>query len=148
MRGWGSDEEGEGKMIEIDGVAENGDRLTYRVIFRYANWTATAESDPDDYIFVHVPGTDLFKTVTISIGLKVAVYDLDGHLLMLEEIPVADPADVTVELQDGNQILREASPQADGASFRVPQCNTPYFYVVFDTKNKRVAKGGKFMLVE
>ena len=139
----------EGKTIELDGVAENGDRLTYTITFRYAEWSATAESDPDDYLFLHVPGSDEFKIVTISIGLRVGVYDMNGHLLFMGDIPVAQPADVEVEIESsGNQVLKSASPSADGAVFKAPQANVPYFYVVFNTKNKRVAKGGKFMLID
>ncbi len=138
----------EGKTIELDGVAENGDRLTYTITFRYAEWSATAECDSDDYLFLHVPGSDEFKIVSISIGLRVGVYDLNGHLLFMGEIPVAQPADVEVEIESsGNQVLKSASPNADGAVFKAPQTNVPYFYVVFNTKNKRVAKGGKFMLI-
>lgn len=142
-------EDYEGKFIEIDGVAENGDRITYRVTFRYANWSATADVDTTDYVFVHIPGTRQYKAVSISIGLKVAVYDMTGSLLLLEEVPVADPADVTVEITaDGDQRLVDINPDANGVVFEVPVMRTPYFYVFFDTKQKRVAKGGKFMLTD
>lgn len=142
-------EEYEGKFIEIDGVAENGDRLTYRVTFRYANWSATAEVDTTDYVFVHLPGTCQYKAVSISIGLRVAVYDMKGQLLLLEDVPVADPADVTVEITpEGDQRLVDINPNANGVVFDVPVMRTPYFYVFFDTKQKRVAKGGKFMLCD
>lgn len=142
-------EDYEGKFIEIDGVAESGNRLTYRLTFRYANWSATADVDTDDYVFIHVPGTRTYKAVSISIGLSVAVYDLNGHLLLLGDVPVVDPADVTVEVEaDGNQRIVDVSPTANGVDFEVPQMRTPYFYVFFDTKQKRVAKGGKFMLTE
>lgn len=142
-------EDYEGKSIEIDGVAENGNRITYRVIFRYANWSATADADKDDYLFVHVPGSHQYKAVSISIGLSVAIYDENGQLLMMEEVPVVDPNDATVEVTSyGNQRLISVEPDADGVIFEVPVMNTPYFYVFFDTKQNRVAKGGKFMLVE
>lgn len=142
-------EDYEGKYIEIDGVAESGNRITYRLTFRYANWSATADVDNNDYLFIHIPGTHQYKAVSISIGLKVAIYDLEGQLLLLEDVPVVDPADATVEISaEGDQQLVSVEPDAEGVIFDVPVENTPYFYVFFDTKQKRVAKGGKFMLVE
>ena len=65
---------------------------------------------------------------------------------MLQEVPVADPADVVVEIDEkGNQILVDALPSAAGAYFQARPEHI-YFYVFFDSKTKKIAKGGKFML--
>ena len=59
---------------------------------------------------------------------------------------VADPADVVVEIDEkGNQILTEALPSAAGVYFQ-PRQGHVYFYVFYDSKTKKIAKGGKFML--
>lgn len=142
-----TDEEG-GSFIEIDGVAEDGTILTYTVHFQLANWVVTAEVDDDDFLFVPVKGTDTYLAVTISSDVRCGVYDLDGHLLKLEEVPVADPAFVKVETdEDGNQKLVEVYDGCNGMIFEVPNFGQPYCYVFYNVKTKRVGKGGKFMLI-
>jgi len=137
-----------GKKIEIDGVAQDGTRITYTILFRYANWAAMATVDPNDYIFKHINGSDQYIAVTISVGVQLAVYDMYGHMLFLGDVPVADPAFVKVEVDSasGDQKLVEIYDGVEGLLFEVPNYNQPYFYVFFDSKTKRIAKGGKFAL--
>lgn len=136
-----------GSYIEIDGVAEDGTVLTYVVHFVAANWTSSPDVSADEYIFLYV-GDGQYKAVTIGLSVQVAIYDMNGHLQTIGEVPVADPNDVTVEVdEEGKQHLVDASPSAAGFVFTVPVLNQPYFYTFFNARNKRVAKGGKFMLV-
>ena len=84
--------------------------------------------------------------MTISIGVQIGIYDVNGRLLMIETLPTAHPEDVVVEVdEDGNQKLVSALPSAVGAYF-APPTNQVLFYVFFDSKTKKVAKGGKFQL--
>ena len=132
-----------GTTVDVYGIAEDGTMLTYSLSFTFANWAPSAEVDPDDYFFFYL-GDGRYKAVTIGIGVQFAVYDMAGRIVMLQELPTADPSDVEVEVQaDGNQILRWATPDANGAVFHA-QAGQPYFYVFFDSKTKHVAKGGKF----
>lgn len=134
-----------GKQVEIYGEAEDGTIVTYRLTFRYANWNASSIVDADDYLFFYI-GDGLYKAVTIGIGIQFAVYDMSGHRLVMENLPVADPSDVYVELEmSGNQRLMKASPNAAGYIFK-PLPGQAYFYVFYDSKTKKIAKGGKFML--
>lgn len=136
-----------GKDVEIFGIAEDGTTLTYLLQFRYANWTATSDVDTDDYIFYYA-GNGQYKAVTISIGVQIAIYDVNGALLKIETVPVAHPSDVIVEAdEEGNQKLISALPSATGVYF-TPPTNQVLFYVFFDSKTKRVAKGGKFQLIQ
>lgn len=138
----------EGQMLEIDGVAENGARLTYSVLFRSANWSASPDVTAGEYLFMHIPGTDTYRAVTLGLNVTVAVYTADGRLVEQGEVPTADPNDVRVEVDgEGKQHLVEAYPTADGYDFRVPELGKTYFYVFFDVRHKRVAKGGKFALL-
>ena len=132
-----------GTTVDVYGIAEDGTMLTYSLTFTFANWAPSADVDPDDYLFFYL-GNGQYKAVTISIGVQFAVYDMSGRLIMLQEVPTADPSDVEVDIKaDGNQILRRATPDADGVVFNA-QAGQPYFYVFFDSKTKHVAKGGKF----
>ena len=113
--------------------------------FRYANWNASTETDTDDYLFFYA-GNGQYKAVTIRIGVQIGIYDVNGRLLKIETLPTAHPEDVVVEVdEDGNQKLVSALPSAAGAYF-APPTNQVLFYVFFDSKTKKVAKGGKFQL--
>ena len=132
-----------GTMVDVYGIAEDGTMLTYSLAFTFANWAPSAEVDPDDYFFFYL-GDGRYKAVTIGIGVQFAVYDMAGRLVLFQTLPTADPADVEVDVdQNGNQILRSALPSADGVVFDA-KAGQPYFYVFFDTKTKRIEKGGKF----
>lgn len=134
-----------GKDVEVFCTAQDGTTMVYVLQFRYANWNASAETDTDDYIFYYA-GDGQYKAVTISIGVQVGIYDVNGRLLMIETLPTAHPEDVVVEIdEDGNQKLVSALPSAAGVYF-APPTNQVLFYVFFDSKTKKVAKGGKFQL--
>ncbi len=134
-----------GKDVEVFCTAQDGTTIVYVLQFRYANWNASAETDTDDYLFFYA-GDGQYKAVTISIGVQVGIYDVNGRLLMIETLPTAHPEDVVVELdEDGNQKLISALPSAAGVYF-APPTNQVLFYVFFDSKTKKVAKGGKFQL--
>ena len=132
-----------GTKVDLYGIAEDGTMVTYKLTFEFAEWVPSAEVDPDDYVFFYL-GNGQYKAVTISIGVQFAVYDMAGRLIMRQDLPTADPSDVDVYVeQNGNQILRRATPDADGIVFNA-KAGQPYFYVFFDSKTKKVAKGGKF----
>lgn len=140
-------DEGEDKLIEIDGIAENGTRITYTVRFTYAKWTSTPEVTEGENLVMHIPGTMTYKAVTLGLNVTVSIYDGNGHRIAFGGVPAADPNDVVVEIdEDGHQNIVEAYDTADGFEFEVPHTNEVYFYVFFDVRNKRVAKGGKFMV--
>ena len=134
-----------GKDVEVFCTAQDGTTMIYVLQFRYANWNASTETDTDDYLFFYA-GDGQYKAVTISIGVQIGIYDVNGRLLKIETLPTAHPEDVVVEVdEDGNQKLVSALPSAAGVYF-APPTNQVLFYVFFDSKTKKVAKGGKFQL--
>ena len=134
-----------GKDVEVFCTAQDGTTMVYVLQFRYANWNASTETDTDDYLFFYA-GDGQYKAVTINIGVQIGIYDVNGRLLMIETLPTAHPEDVVVEVdEDGNQKLVSVLPSAVGAYF-APPTNQVLFYVFFDSKTKKVAKGGKFQL--
>jgi hypothetical protein len=134
-----------GKDVEVFCTAQDGTTMVYVLQFRYANWNASAETDTDDYLFFYA-GDGQYKAVTISIGVQIGIYDVNGRLLKIETLPTAHPEDVVVEIdEDGNQKLVSALPSAAGVYY-APPTNQVLFYVFFDSKTKKVAKGGKFQL--
>lgn len=140
-----TDEEG-GSFIEIDGVAEDGTTITYIVHFVGANWSPSPDVNVDEYRFLSIGGGQ-YKAVTIGLNVQIAIYDMMGHLLEMGKVPTVDVNDVVVEVDaDGKKRIVEVLPSADGYIFTAAP-GQPYFYVFFDTRTKRIAKGNKFMTV-
>jgi len=134
-----------GKQVEIYTEAQNGQSMTYVLEFQYAAWTPSSTADTDDYLFFPIGGGQ-YKAVTIGVGIQIAIYDMNGSLQMIQTLPVADPGDVVVEVdQQGEQRLLRADPGADGIIFTAAPGKI-YFYVFYDSKTKKIAKGGKFGL--
>jgi hypothetical protein len=136
------------KLIEVDGIAEDGTRLTYAVYFTFADWTPTTEAVPGDCIFFPVPGaTNTFRAVTISLGVKCAIYSPHGHLLTIMDVPVLDVNDVEVETNaNGEQVIKEGSVPNDaiGADY-VARPGEPFIYIFYNTETKRIGRGGKYL---
>ena len=136
------------KLIEIDGIAQDGTILTYSVHFTFADWSPTSEAVPGDCLFFPVKGAhNTFRAVTISLGVKCAIYTKNGHLLTLMDVPVLDVNSVEVEKNaNGEQVIKEGSVpnDANGADY-VSRTGEPFMYIFYNTNTKRIGRGGKYM---
>ena len=132
-----------GYRVQLFTTAQDGSSLTYTLTFDFANWNASTTIDTDDYLFFAI-GNGQFKAVTIGVGVQLGIYDLSGRMMLLGDVPTADPSDVEVEVgTDGNQRIVNVLPSAGGLIYDAPQ-GQALFYVFFDSKTKKIAKGGKF----
>lgn len=136
------------KLIEIDGIAQDGTILTYSVHFTFADWSPTSEAVQGDCLFFPVKGTpNTFRAVTISLGVKCAIYTTNGHLVTLMDVPVLDVNSVEVEKnENGEQVIKEGSVpnDANGAEY-VSRTGEPFVYIFYNTNTKRIGRGGKYM---
>ena len=136
------------KLIEVDGIAEDGTRLTYSVYFTYADWSPTADAVIGDCLFFPVQGAEnTFRAVTISLGVKCAIYSVNGALLTIMDVPVLDVNSVEVEHnENGEQVIKEGSVPNDaiGADY-VATPGMPFVYIFYDGNSKRIGKGGKYL---
>ena len=136
------------KLIEIDGIAEDGTRLTYSVYFTFADWSPTSNAVVGDCLFFPVKGTrGTFRAVTISLGVKCAIYTLSGQLITIMDVPVLDVNSVEVELNaNGEQVIKEGSVPNDaiGAEY-VSRSGEPFVYMFYNANTKRIGRGGKYV---
>lgn len=136
------------KLIEIDGIAQDGTILTYSVYFTFADWSPTSEAVQGDCLFFPVKGApNTFRAVTISLGVKCAIYTTNGHLVTLMDVPVLDVNSVEVEKnENGEQVIKEGSVpnDANGAEY-VSRTGEPFVYIFYNTNTKRIGRGGKYM---
>lgn len=136
------------KLIEIDGIAQDGTILTYAVYFTFADWSPTADAVPGDCLFFPVKGSyNTFRAVTISLGVKCAIYTLSGQLITMMDVPVLDVNSVEVETNaNGEQVIVEDSVSNDaiGADY-VAKSREPFIYMFYNSNTKRIGRGGKYM---
>jgi hypothetical protein len=136
------------KLIEIDGIAQDGTILTYSVYFTFAEWSPTADAAPGDCLFFPVQGAhNTFRAVTISLGIKCAIYTLNGSLITIMDVPVLDVNSVEVEIKEnGDQTIKEGSVPNDalGADYEA-KAGEPFVYIFYNVNNRRISKGGKFI---
>ena len=136
------------KLIEIDGIAQDGTILTYAVYFTFADWSPTADAVPGDCLFFPVKGThNTFRAVTISLGVKCAIYTLSGQLITMMDVPVLDVNSVEVETNaNGEQVIVAGSVPNDaiGADY-VAKSREPFIYMFYNSNTKRIGRGGKYV---
>ena len=136
------------KFIEIDGIAQDGTILTYSVHFIFADWSPTADAVVGDCLFFPVQGTrNTFRAVTISLGVKCAIYTLSGQLITIMDVPVLDVNSVEVEHnENGEQVIKEGSVPNDaiGADY-VARSGEPFVYMFYNVNTKRIGRGGKYV---
>ncbi len=136
------------KLIEIDGIAQDGTILTYAVYFTFANWSPTADAVPGDCLFFPVKGSyNTFRAVTISLGVKCAIYSFTGQLITMMDVPVLDVNSVEVETNaNGEQVIVAGSVPNDaiGTDY-VAKSREPFIYMFYNTNTKRIGRGGKYM---
>jgi hypothetical protein len=136
------------KLIEIDGIAQDGTRLTYSVYFNFANWTPSTDAIVGDCLFFPVQGAyNTYRAVTISLGVKCAIYSINGTLITIMDVPVLDVNSVEVEYNGyGQPVIKSGSVPNDaiGADY-VSKAGEPFIYMFYNINNKRIGKGGKFV---
>jgi len=136
------------KLIEIDGIAQDGTILTYAVYFTFADWSPTADAVAGDCLFFPMKGTrNTFRAVTISLGVKCAIYSFTGQLITMMDVPVLDVNSVEVETNaNGEQVIVEGSVPNDalGAEY-VAQSGETFIYIFYNSNTKRIGRGGKFI---
>ena len=136
------------KLIEIDGIAQDGSILTYSVYFTFADWSPTADAVPGDCLFFPVQGAhNTFRAVTISLGVKCAIYTTNGQLITIMDVPVLDVNSVEVENnENGEQVIKEGSVPNDaiGADY-VSEYREPFVYIFYNSNSKRIGRGGKYL---
>ena len=136
------------KLIEIDGIAQDGTILTYSVYFTFADWSPSSDAISGDCLFFPVQGAhNTFRAVTIALGVKCAIYNMTGQLITIMDVPVLDVNSVEVTRNaNGEQVIKEGSVpnNAIGADY-VARSGEPFVYIFYNANTKRIGRGGKYM---
>ncbi len=136
------------KLVEIDGIAQDGTILTYSVHFIFADWSPNSDAVPGDCLFFPVKGMpNTFRAVTISLGVQCAIYTPSGQLITMMQVPVLDVNSVEVKRNEkGEQVIVEGSVPNDaiGVDY-VSRPGEPFIYMFYNVNTKRIGRGGKYI---
>jgi hypothetical protein len=136
------------KLVEIDGIAQDGTILTYSVHFIFADWSPNSDAVPGDCLFFPVKGMpNTFRAVTISLGVQCAIYTPSGQLITMMQVPVLDVNSVEVKRNEkGEQVIVEGSVPNDaiGVDY-VSRLGEPFIYMFYNVNTKRIGRGGKYI---
>lgn len=136
---------GVGEKTYIYCTAADGSETAYTILFAISDINGQNTPNSSSCYWMHIPGTTQYKAVTISMNVQCAIYDINGQLLLRQEVPMVNPNKVDVgENNQRQQIILTVDPSAEGAIFDIPQLNRAYFYVFFQDDMKICS--GKFSL--
>ena len=126
----------------LDGQTE----VIYYVIMQYTDIKTTDNPKETDVLLKHLEGSNQFAAYTIRQNVQLALFDQSGVLLEIQTIPVCDPNDSHIVInQDGKELLYDISSNAEGYVFSLPWDNRVYFYVFYENFNK-IIRSGKLMI--
>ncbi len=136
-----------GELTNIYCTAQDGTEKVYTILFRYSEIDVNATPNEGSCYWEYVPGTMQYKAVTICNNVQCAVFDFEGHLLMMQDVVKANPNSVDIGLNRyGQQVIYQVSADAEGTLFTMPFANQTYFYVFFQNGQKILS--GKFLLAQ
>lgn len=125
--------------------AEDGSVRTYTFHFPYSAINSAVTPGTNDVFMKVLPGCELFFA-SIRSNVSVGLYDMYGHMVGYQKVPVANPNDVyMVELENGSECLVDVTSPNSGCTMKATP-DEMYFYVFFE--GKRRIKAGKVLIAQ
>ena len=134
-----------GDTCEIICTADDGTERRYYVHFAVMNVTTGAVANSNDVLIKRMPGSLNLLVATIRNDVKIALYDQNGRLLLLEDVPVANANDAQVS--DDPITTERLSDVVDPSSGLVIPLipGQIYQYSFFVAGGTKRIKSGKFI---
>ena len=124
-------------------IAEDGSERVYTIHIKSSTISTSQSPSAYDVLMKHVPGSSDIIFATTRKNISVAVYNTDGQLLFLSDVPASSQNDIVVinNTAGHTQLVDVLSPMT---TFTLPAINKCYFYVFFENNKRRVASGKLF----
>jgi hypothetical protein len=124
-------------------IAEDGSERVYTIHIQSSTISTSQSPSAYDVLMKHVPGSSDIIFATTRKNISVAVYNTDGQLLFLSDVPASSQNDIVVinNTAGHTQLVDVLSPMT---TFTLPTINKCYFYVFFENNKRRVASGKLF----
>ena len=130
-----------GDTCIISCTSQSGETRKYYIWFAQSSLNDALTPTADDVLVKRLSGSTQIFVATLRKDVSFALYDMYGHRIALEKVPVADPNDVEMVTEaDGRERLLNVSNLRSGITLSL-DTNNIYFYVFYLTEKQKIASG-------
>jgi hypothetical protein len=128
-----------GEPFYIYVTAHDGTELVYTIQFIPTTIEASKTPTAHDVMIKHIGGLD-FAVATLRKNVSIGVYTHTGHLVFFSKLNEVSQNDaVVVTNPDGSDKLLDV--HSTTTQFTLPHKHHIFFYVFFDSDNRRIDSG-------
>ena len=130
-----------GDTCIISCTSQSGETRKYYIWFAQSSLNDALTPTADDVLVKRLAGSTQIFVATLRKDVSFALYDMYGHRIALEKVPVADPNDVEMVTEaDGRERLLNVSSLRSGITLSL-DTNNIYFYVFYLSEKQKIASG-------
>lgn len=130
-----------GDTCIISCTSQSGETRRYYVWFAQSELNDALTPTANDVLVKRLSGSTQILVGTLRKDVSFGLYDMYGHRIALEKVPVADPNDVEMVTEaNGQERLLNITDLRSGTILTLDP-NTIYFYVFFHSEKQRIVSG-------
>lgn len=130
-----------GDTCTIVCTAADGTERNYYVHFALTTVDPGVKATKSDVLLKRVPGSRQYVAYAVRQGVSFALFDQNGHLLLMERVPVANPNDAEVMTDsEKKEFLNDVTNTGSGLLIDVHP-GQPYFYTFFYEEKEKLDSG-------
>lgn len=130
-----------GDTCIISCTSQSGETRRYYVWFAQSELNDALTPTANDVLVKRLSGSTQILVGTLRKDVSFGLYDMYGHRIALEKVPVADPNDVEMVTEaNGQERLLNITDLRSGTILTL-EPNTIYFYVFFHSEKQRIVSG-------
>lgn len=130
-----------GDTCVISCTSQSGETRRYYVWFAQSELNDALTPTANDVLVKRLSGSTQILVGTLRKDVSFGLYDMYGHRIALEKVPVADPNDVEMVTEaNGQERLLNITDLRSGTILTLDP-NTIYFYVFFHSEKQRIVSG-------
>lgn len=130
-----------GDTCIISCTSQSGETRRYYIWFAQSSLNDALTPTADDVLVKRLAGSTQIFVATLRKDVSFGLYDMYGHRIALEKVPVADPNDVEMVTEaDGRERLLNVSDLRSGITLTL-DTNNIYFYVFYLSEKQKIASG-------
>ncbi len=130
-----------GDTCIISCTSQSGETRRYYIWFAQSELNDALTPTANDVLVKRLAGSTQILVGTLRKDVSFGLYDMYGHRIALEKLPVADPNDVEIVTEaSGQERLLNITDPDSGTIFTLDP-NNIYFYVFFLNEKQRIASG-------
>lgn len=130
-----------GDTCIISCTSQSGETRRYYIWFAQSELNDALTPTANDVLVKRLSGSTQILVGTLRKDVSFGLYDMYGHRIALEKVPVADPNDIEMVTEaNGQERLLNITDLRSGTILTLDP-NTIYFYVFFHSEKQRIVSG-------